>query len=781
MFIDQNHATPPAHVTPAEAPVKTSLLSRKEFVIVAVAAAAIVIIGGGWWYLNKVVWAPKAEPEPIVEEPLNPSLPGTLNPGEENQGGVSEENPDLKGETITFGAFYKKFDEPLAISVPPVKLPINTKAQVVNYYDAARKINLDPAIANLNQDGFGLIDNPFPKSTNDFLGTYYELNQLSVPVVVTGDFLLYYYQNSLKQIYKDVESSFFYESLWKITNELYERANGRYQERRQKLGVASDSLLEAQRLEAAYFATGLMLLRPEADQINSAEDLNDTRRFKPSEANRFSFTPPSYLADDLNKEIQLIKEAKTTVKSPVLLYERNYSEFKVPEEYSQTAKLRNFYLANRWYTSLFPLNFRDANCPKCLLDREDWIINQSAAHLIAADLSASQSLKNEWAKIYKVISFFSGLRSELTYLHYQAARSEEFGEASLEEVLGVGSFDRLVRLRDRIAALQFSSAEGAYNRSSAVDKPILGMRLLQTFYWPSRSFYDRLTYDPVGYHKQPLNDAKQRASYLTACDERNNLYRCRGLGFDVLAPVLEQPVQSKFLLDNTNYERYATQSDAIRKELGAFNDINWHNNNFWTTLSTVKAYVIAKISSLPYQNNNRWYERKLSSSLAALANLTLPADSWQVARDRQSGSLEVSGNLTSLNYIEPDIALADELLANTNMLFDTLVSLGVVRDNDVRFTDLRSKMSTSRTIIRKELSGEALSLDDYQFIADFVSQYRIEKLGSKETTIQFFDPKNNRPYPLKQSIGGLKLLLLVYEKDGKRILAAGPVFGYKEQ
>ncbi len=782
MFIEQNRPTTPVVHTPVEVPAKTSLLSRKEFVIVAIAAAVIVLVGGGWWYLTKIYWAPEAIVEPIVEEPANQGLPGTLNPGEENSGSNSgEENPDLKGETVTFGAFYKKLNEPLTVSIPGVALPINSKAQVVNYYDVARKINLDPAIANLNQDGFGLIPNPFPKSADDFLGSYYELNQRSVPIVITSDFLLYYYQNSLKQIYKDIEASFFYESLWKISNDLYEQANGRYQERRQKLGVASDSLLEAQRLEAAYFATALVLLQPMTDQVNSTEDLNDTRRFKPSEAARFSFTPPSYLSDDLKKEIQLIKDSKASSKSPVLLYERDYKEFTVPQEYSQTAKLRNFYLASRWYTSLFPLNFRDAACPNCLLDREDWVINQSAAHLIAADLSANQSLKNEWAKIYKVISFFSGLRSELTYLHYQSARSDEFGEASLEEVLGVGSFDRLKKIQGRVAALQFASTEGSYSRTDAADKPILGMRLLQTPYWPSRSFYDRLTYDTVGIHKRPLNAQKQRASYLSACDDRSGLYRCKGIGFDIIAPLLNQPVKSGFLLDNIDYERYGAQSEGIRKDLALFDDVKWHNNSFWTILSTVKSYLNTTINALGYQSTDRWFERKLSSSLAALANLTLPADSWQVARDRQSGGLETSANPLSLNYIEPDAVLADELVANTKMLFDALVSLGVVKDTDPRFTDLSSKMSASRTIVRKELSNEALSTDDYQFIADFVSQYRVDKAGSKQMTIVFSDQKNNRSHQITQSIGGLKLLLMVYEKEGKRILAVGPVFGYKEQ
>jgi hypothetical protein len=115
------------------------------------------------------------------------------------------------------------------------------------------------------------------------------------------------------------------------------------------------------------------------------------------------------------------------------------------------------------------------------------------------------------------------------------------------------------------------------------------------------------------------------------------------------------------------------------------------------------------------------------------------------------------------------------------MLFKALVSLGVVKDNDVRFSDLQNKMATSRSIVRKELSGTALSTEDYQFISDFISQYRIDTMGAKTGSVNFSNPKTNSLLRTNQSIGPLKLLVLIYNKDGKEILAVGPVFNYKEQ
>ena len=45
-------------------------------------------------------------------------------------------------------------------------------------------------------------------------------------------------------------------------------------------------------------------------------------------------------------------------KSPVLLYQRNYQDFKVPNEYKFHAKLYNFYLTTKWLSSNFPLYYQ---------------------------------------------------------------------------------------------------------------------------------------------------------------------------------------------------------------------------------------------------------------------------------------------------------------------------------------------------------------------------------------------------------------------------------------
>lgn len=111
-----------------------------------------------------------------------------------------------------------------------------------------------------------------------------------------------------------------------------------------------------------------------------------------------------------------------SAKSPVLLYQRDYRSFVVPEEYKSNAKLNNFYLNTKWLSSEFPLYYQDKNeCPDCELDFDDWRVSMITSSFIAKDIFDSYELKNKWARIYKTLAFFKGLRGELTYVHYRDA------------------------------------------------------------------------------------------------------------------------------------------------------------------------------------------------------------------------------------------------------------------------------------------------------------------------------------------------------------------------
>lgn len=782
MFIDHTPSIQPAPPEPQPAPPISAPQPwwRRKPVLIGAGVLVLLLAGaGGWAYLHFRTKA--ATPAPAASEQPASNLPENLQPSPDDQKNPNS-NDALKGESITFGSFYKPHAKDLAIKLAAVNLPLNVKRDVSNYYEVGRKVNLDGSVAALNANGFALADMPFAEGQQDFFGAYAKLSQNSVPLLITSDFLTYYYQNSLKSIYKDLEASYFYDSVWRVNKGIFEAANARYQERRQKLGVSNDPLLEAERLEASYAATALALLAPSPDQINAAEDLNNSSRFKPSEAQRYRFSVPAYLADGVAKEVALIRAAKQTARSPLFLYPRDYTVFKIPAEYLASAQLKNFYAATTWQSTLFPLSYRSPACPACLLDKDDWTINQTAAFLIAEDMSTDQSLKNEWARIYKVVGYFNGLRSDLTYLNYAAARAEAFPKKSIEEVFGKDAFGSLAIMTKQLAALDFRSAEGGVDRSNPSLKKDIGLRLLQTAFSPEPYLYGRLTFDAVGLHNKPNYD-RISGPYLTSCpsSKTKGLYRCRGIGFDILAGATDLKPASGFVSDNINYKDYGTARSALAKELSALSVDGWHSTAFWTSLDIVRAALAESLPALPYARTRSWSDRQLQLSLAAMASVGLPLDDWNSARSELTNRLGAAADAGALAYIEPSQALIDELDANAAMLFKALTALGVVKDNDIAFSELTGKLSAIRGLVRKELSGDTLSADDTRYLAEMAGSQTIGRIGAKSSVSAFADPAARQARTVKHSIAPYKLLWLVYEKQGQKILAAGPVFSYKEE
>lgn len=746
---------------------------NKKWLIIF-AGILVLLVAGGVWYLygreNKEMTLP------IIDEEEEPNLPG--NPTLSEPGSEDPNSSDFKAENLAFGTFYKSFYEPFQPNIKAVSLPLNVKSDVSNYYDVSRKINLDAAVTNLNRNGFAIIPSPFTKNSSNFFSLYGELEAQEVPLLLTSDFVIYYYENSLKRIYQSIESSYFYDNLWKINKELFEVANGRYLERQRKLGSATDSLLEAQRLEVGYFATALALLTPESSQVMTDKDSATGAKFSQLEANKYQFSVPDYLTNDVTKELALIKEAEKQEKSPLLLYSRDYKEFAVPTTHTSTAKLRNVYLAEKWQTTVFPLYYQEQSCENCILDQDDWTINQIAAYLISEHISANQSLKNEWAKVYKVISYFSGLRSGLTYLHYQAARQTLFENKTAEEIFTGDVRGNLEKLRTEVAKVSFKAQEGGYNASNSQERPLIGMRLLQPLFWPDHYIYNRLTLHASGNHNQ-LSNAQ---GLFTGCqDQAKNVYRCRGFGFDVVGTITNNTPETAFYQNNINYENYRSERQNLQAEFEGFTKGEWYVNQFWTMLSIVKAFINDRIGHLPYMQSVAWKERQARLATASLASLRLTPDEWQVQRAVGDSSLETGSGADKFHYVEVSSNLQDELVANASMLSGALSSLKVLSDNDVQFRELIDRLKTIRDITRQELRGEALSSTQQQFISDAIRQYRVNREGERSTTVTFYDSVMNRTRTVKQSFGQLQLLVLVYEQNGKKFLAVGPVFNYSEQ
>ncbi len=711
-----------------------------------------------------------------------PGLPQDVNNNEESQYQLGTSTDSIRAEDLSFGHFYKEPKSDFVSTLKSYDLPINVKVDVSNYYDVSRKMNLDPYIDSLNKNGFAVIDAPVSMANSDFFSAYRHLLDLDIPVLLSEDFILYYYQNTLKQVFKEIEKNSFYETVWNINKTLYDISLARYKRDLEEMGMVNDPVLEGERLELAFFAVALKLLAPMDSQVNNA-NFSDDSKFAPQESEIFSFDMPDYLVDDVNAEVELIRQAFKTTKSPVMLYQRDYNEFFVPRNYKNNEKLKNFYITMKWMNTVFPMYPRDGNCENCLLDQSDWIINMVAAGNIAKDFYEDQELKNQWAIIYKFISFFSGLRSDLTYLNYYEVYSEIFGEDyNIRNIFSRDNKNRdedIAKIQEALLEYEFSDLEGGLKRDSVEQKPLLGMRILQDFYWPNRYLLNQLVGKDMINHGQ--EGYKQNFTY---CQERysEQYYRCNGFSYDLLNMLYPFSLDSVYFYNNTNYAYYDQKISDLRKEIKDFDYYTWNNNIYWVTLDIAQNLLKDNRDDRPvYTRSQAWLEQKdYNTFLSIWANLHLPDDLFVSYYESDESNLGSYLQCNQYNYVEPNIDLVEDLIARNNMLVKMLKILEIgdkTSTASAALKELNKKLSGISLIIQKELSNEKLDGDDCRFITDMIRQVIKEK-GAREFYLNIDNGLVVRK--MKESIKGFKFLAVIYQHEGRKIISIGPAFDFKE-
>ena len=122
------------------------------------------------------------------------NLPSDIGSSTDQNSQGTNYNSDIKAEDLTFGYFYEPEITDFNQLVNDYTLPIDVKSAVANYYTVARKINLDSYVNNLNRSGFAIVSNDEPKQVNDFYSAFHYLAGKQIPIVVTTDFILYYFK-----------------------------------------------------------------------------------------------------------------------------------------------------------------------------------------------------------------------------------------------------------------------------------------------------------------------------------------------------------------------------------------------------------------------------------------------------------------------------------------------------------------------------------------------------------------------------------------------------------
>lgn len=691
---------------------------------------------------------------------------------------------DVEVEYLSFSDFYERPDNNYERTIGDYELPLNVKVDVVNYYDVSRKFNLDDGVESFNQNGFAVFSNPYGEEFNDFYGAYDWLYEKNVPIVITSDFVSYHYQHELKKIFKEIEANIFYDNLWEINKSLYDDARVRYEFNLRERGNINDPVLEAQRLVIAYLAVSLELLKPNSFQVNQSTDINDQSKFNPKDAAIYTFELPYYLSEDVIKEVELIREHKVLTKSPVLLYNMNYNDFVVPREYQENARLSNFYLTSKWLQSVFPLYHRSDSCPDCLLDQDDWRINMIAAQMLSQDIAKDEKLKNKWARIYKIMAFFKGLRQNLTYVNYKDSFNQNIEIESFDEWFDKSNEyidERLYSLQSEISKYEFFDIKGGYNEINDSNRVTTGLKFLADYYWPNSYIFNNLTHPQVGTHKSGLRDM----DLVTSCEDRTigKEIRCNGFGLDVINLTTDFENDNEYWEINTNYYDYDKQANKLKSQLNESN--NWQENNYWSNLNLIGSMFDFSGENDPvYTQADAWKERLTISSLGSWVNFQIEPDLLGLyslySEKGDNNDFSVGNSINRYNYVEPNLALLDNLLASTDMISQMFTALQInkeVASAGINLNKMEDTINNLRDIVLKQNSDIEISNEEHTLIGDLSREYVVRESSDKGLRLKTADNGTE----LYAQIEGVRMVALIRYYQGEPILVLGPIFNYQER
>jgi hypothetical protein len=746
-----------------------SFLGNKKVLIFIGVFLLAVIVGATLLFVNKNKPKPEVTPQIIETVKEVTSTTVTLLPISGTSTNIMASTTVVSGlENYSFSAFYQEPDLIPEFKFKDYTLPLNVKIDVLNYYDISRKLNLDDGLASLNANGFTILNNPAERENSNFYAAYSYLSSKEVPLLVTSDFLLHYHQNVIKQVFKDIEEKIFYDNLLRISTSLYESSKNRYEARLAKIGNVNDQVLEGERLSMAYFAVALKLLEPSTSQIDTTG--KDANKFTSKEAAALNFTILPYLQSDAGEEIKLIRTADGNKKSPVLLYNRNYADFVVPSEYRRTEKLYNFYLASTWLNSVFPLVVKDKNCPTCLLDKEDARLSLIASTFITKDFSADQEIKNRWALVYKLVSYYKGLRNDLTYRNYDDEMKTLFGPDYDPEFIFAESNKEananIEKLRAKLLTLQFNDFQGALNKNT--EKQRLGFKILSDYYLSNDYVFNRLSGDEVGVY----NGEKASSSNLTIC--KGNLKRCNGFGLDIIGLITDKLNAYEYWVENTNFLNYNDKLLALKNELKLLSI--WQNNNYWSILSSIKMVFENNNSQMQvYSQTESWRKRLVDTAAAAWTDLQMPLEKLTPVGAPTKKGLSTD-SFDNNFYVEPNYALIQRLIADNEMIYGMFDAMSINKQVDSVSSALKEENVNLRQfsdLIKKELNGETLSSDDQIFINLLVKKYQVDQTPNNRLFLKIGTDH------LYEDLG-VKFLAIVYESGEGKYIAIGPIFSYQE-
>lgn len=715
-------------------------------------------------------------------------------PSEEELATLQTESIDLAGvqpdKEISFIGYYSldALDVPLQTS--QYNLPLNAD-EIYNFNDFSTKITLsDDALQLLETNGFVVISNPFNPQEEDITEPYNTLKEQEIPIFITSDSLLHLYHIQFDETLRQIEEREFYDTIWEISVMLLNDSVEDYKS-------YNGEVKEASRRNAAYFAVGLSLLQPQADQLCTDEwGCRDpgfaSAYFEPDDLEKYKFEVPDFVKSDVERELALIEQHAGFEESPVFRYSEDYSQYVPRGHYTRSEKLKNYFKAFMWYGRM---SFLLKGGPDGLVSAEDAKIQTMGAALIASEFTENQELRDKWDRIYSVTAFYVGLSDDLGPYEYREAMNFVFTGTFEPNALTEESVGDLKAKLAEYRAPQIYGGTGdcvipppfTPEQADQCLEATKGFRLMGQRFIPDSYMFSNL----VGAYTDVYIGDKEPKPFTFVISGAGRPIRGFPRGLDVMA-LLGSDRAKELLdeLDDSNYKLYDEAYTELDDEFNSFSDADWNRNLYWGWLFTLQPLLKEYGTGYPtFMQTTAWQDKELSTALASWTELRHDT----ILYAKQSYTMAESSmpmptpEKKVVGYVEPVPEFYNRLLALTRMTTEGLESMNVLDDASAyRLERLETILERLVILSEKELENEELTEEDYEFIENFGDELNaviseVDEKAKKTTIVADVHTEGNTLQVLEEGVGYVEVIVVAYKvPDGRILIGAGPVMSYYE-
>jgi hypothetical protein len=726
---------------------------------------------------------------------VNDRVGASLDHADQYNTPVAADNVSLiKIERMDFAKYYSLQSLNITPNASQYVLPLQSY-QISNFGSFSTKTSLGKDPVNLlKKNGFVVISNPFNQKEEYITQIYSDLKDKEVPIFITSDSLLHIYHIQFDETLRKIEEREFYDLIWKISQQLLKNSVDSYDN-------TNGDLKEASKRNVAYFSTGISLLQPKPEQICPYQtdwECFDAY-FKKEDIERYSFQVPSFVRDDVERELKLIEEHSGFSNSPIFIYSEDYSQYVPRGHYTRSEKLKNYFKAFMWYGRMsmllkgsdeIPPGTTDPFNKEALISTKDARIQTIGASLIASQFN--ESVMRNWDRIYSVTSFYVGLSDDLGPYEYRDALNSVFGGPFKPTDLNENNTRRLIEELAQYRSPKIYGGTGdcvislpfTQEQADACLENTKGFRLMGQRFIPDSYMFTNL----VGEYTDIYQGDKQ--PFTLVIDGAGRHIRGFPRGLDVMA--LLGSNRSREILDKMNdskYGKYDHQYDKLKNEFESLNASEWNKNLYWSWLFALKPLLEDHGEGYPtFMQTPAWKDKELTTSLASWTELRHDTILYAKQSYTAAGSAFIPPEKKPASgYVEPVPEFYNRLLALTKMTNKGLGEMNVLDESEKnRLENLENILARLVEISSKELGNSELTQDEYDFIKNIGDSLNyfpadVDEKVRKTTMIADVHTEGNTRQVLEEGTGYVDLIVVAYKlPDGRIQVGAGPVMSYYE-